>query len=80
MPDVALRGLSPALHQALKRAADQNHRSLNGEILARLETSLGTSTVDVDVLFARIEARRQRLGSLTMDEDELGKLKQDGRS
>lgn len=79
MPDVALRGLSPGLHQALKEAAEENHRSLNGEILARLEHSFGPSIVDVDVLLARVAARRDRLRSLTLSAEELRRLKDAGR-
>ena len=79
MPDVALRGLSSELHQALKRAAERSHRSLNGEILARLEASLGTSTLDVEALLVRIEARRTRTPIPNLDEAGLRGLKQAGR-
>ena len=79
MPDVALRGLDPTLHLALKRAAERNHRSLNGEILARLEASVQASVVNVDALLARIEARKGRTGSLKLDEDGLRGLKEEGR-
>ena len=79
MPDVALRGLSPGLHQALKEEAEQNHRSLNGEILARLERSFRPSIVDVDVLLARVEARRSRLGPLTLSGKDLREIKDAGR-
>ena len=79
MADVALRGMSSELHQALKRAAERSHRSLNGEILARLDASLRTSTVDVDALLARIEVRRARSGVPDLDTDELRALKQAGR-
>ncbi|MXW36323.1 MAG: Arc family DNA-binding protein, partial [Chloroflexi bacterium] len=40
MPDVALRGNPEQLHQDLKAAAKRSHRSLNGEILARLTASV----------------------------------------
>ena len=79
MPDVALRGMSPDLHRTLKRAAERSHRSLNGEILARLEASVRTSTVDVDALLARIEARKARSSVPDLDADELRALKEDGR-
>ncbi len=79
MPDVALRGLSPGLHQALKEAAERNHRSLNGEILARLEDSLRPYTVDVDVLLGRVEARKNRLADLELTEEELRAMKDTGR-
>lgn len=79
MPDIALRGLGPDLHRALKRAADRNHRSLNGEILARLEASVDPSPVMVDTLLARIQARKARLGSLELSEKDLRALRDDGR-
>ena len=40
MPDVALRGIPEELHLELKAAAKRSHRSLNGEILARLAASV----------------------------------------
>ena len=79
MPDVALRGMSPELHRFLKSAAERSHRSLNGEILARLEASVRTSTVDVDALLARIEARKARSSVPDLDANELRALKQGGR-
>ena len=79
MPDIALRGMSPELHRALKQGAERNHRSLNGEILARLEASVRTSTVNVDALLARIVARRGRSSIPDLDADELRTLKQEGR-
>lgn len=79
MPDVALRGMSPELHAALKRAAKSSHRSLNGEILFRLETSLQASTVDVDALLSLIEERRARNPVPELSPEELRTLKDDGR-
>jgi len=79
MPDIALRGMSRELHEALKRAAQRSHRSLNGEILARLEASLGTSTVDVEVLLGRIRERRTRSSVPDLDAGELRALKELGR-
>ena len=79
MPDVALRGMSPVLHQVLKKAAERNHRSLNGEILVRLEDSVGTATVDVEGLLARIRERKERLDLSALDDGELRGLKESGR-
>ena len=79
MPDVALRGMSPELHQALKRSAERRHRSLNGEILARLEASVAVTTVDVDALLTRVEERRARSSIPHLNTDELRALKEAGR-
>ncbi|MGD2121761.1 MAG: Arc family DNA-binding protein [Gemmatimonadota bacterium] len=79
MPDFALRGMSPTLHKVLKNAAERNHRSLNGEILARLEASVAPALLDVDGLLARVEARRARTGILELDGPLLRELKSEGR-
>jgi len=76
MPDVALRGMSPELHEALKRAAERSHRSLNREILARLDASFRTSTVDVGGLLERIRERRARSSVPALDAGELRALRQ----
>ena len=40
MPNVALRGVPEHVHRRIKDAARANHRSMNGEILARLAASV----------------------------------------
>ena len=40
MPNVALRGVPDHVHRRIKDAARANHRSVNGEILARLVASV----------------------------------------
>ena len=40
MPNVAVRGVPEPVHRRLKDAARANHRSMNGEILARLAASV----------------------------------------
>ena len=80
MPDIALRGMSPSVHSALREAAERNHRSLNGEILARLEASVRPTPLQVDTLLARIQARKARLGSLELGEEELRALRDNGRA
>ena len=79
MADVAVRGIPEQVHSALKRAAARNHRSLNGEILTRLEASLRPSTVDVQALLARIHDRAARMGLQDVDEELIRELKSAGR-
>ena len=55
MPDLALRGVPVHLRGKLKSAANRNHRSLNGETLARLTASVrgepaGAGTLLVQIL------------------------------
>jgi len=79
MADIALRGLTTEAHQALRDAAARNHRSLNGEILARLEASLRPSVTDVEGLLGRIRVRRERADIGSIDSAELRALKRAGR-
>ena len=43
MPSVTLRDIPPELHKRLKESAERNRRSLNAEILLRLESSAAPS-------------------------------------
>lgn len=79
MPHIALRGMSDDLHQELKSAAERNHRSLNGEILARLTASMRPSSVNVDELLDRIGRRRTTIGSIDLSETALRELRNAGR-
>ena len=80
MADVALRGVPDHVHSALKRAATRNHRSVNGEILFRLEASMRPTAVNVDTLLARIRERAARTQLHDVDEEMLSELKEEGRS
>lgn len=69
MPNLTVRGIPDELHVELKSAAKRNHRSLNGEILARLTASVGPPPVDRDELLKRIEERRRESGPVDVAED-----------
>ncbi len=79
MPDLALRGLSDLLHRELKSAARRNHRSLNGEILARLTASVRPGPVDAEALLERIQRCHEGLGPIDLDEATLRRLRDEGR-
>lgn len=80
MPDLALRGVPPDLHRELKAAARRNHRSLNGEVLARLAASVRTAPVEAATLLERIRRRNRALGPVALDEDTLNRLRDEGRA
>lgn len=56
------------LYEDLKKAADHNHRSLNAEIVARLQQSFGEQTArsiqdsDLDALLDLLQARAKKRG------------------
>lgn len=79
MAQIALRGVPDQLHQELRRAAARNHRSLNREILARLEESVHHRITDVEGLLERIRRRREDIGELDLSDETLRELKSAGR-
>ncbi len=79
MPNLALRGIPDGTYAALRRAAQRNHRSLNGEILARLQASLEEPAADPDVILARARQRATRMGPTPVDEPLIQRLKAEGR-
>ena len=87
MPDVALRSMPDDLHTELKAAAKRNHRSLNGEILARLlssaEPSVASRTAARQALLERvrerIRERRTAIGEIDLSPETIRSLRSEGR-
>ena len=79
MAQIALRGIPDQLHEELRSAAARNHRSLNGEILARLEESVGQRVLDAEQLMQRIRSRWELIGEVDLREDTLREMKNAGR-
>ncbi len=79
MPNMVLHGLPDDLHQALKSAARQNHRSLRAEILARLAASFRSGPVTAEALLKRIRHRRESIGLLDLSEGNLREMRDAGR-
>ncbi len=55
MVSLTLKNLPEELHARLKASAQANRRSLNSEILARLESQLLAPVADVDTELRRLE-------------------------
>lgn len=79
MTTITLRGMSPRLHRTLEEAAVRNGRSLNREILTRLEASVYPQPVDVEALLRRIERRHATLGPIDWSFENLRRLRDEGR-
>lgn len=79
MTTITLHGVSPRLYRALEAATVRNGRSLNREILTRLEASVCPQPVDVEVLLRRIERRHATLGPIDLSPKSVRRLRDDGR-
>jgi plasmid stability protein len=74
---ITLKNLPADLHKALSERAKQNHRSLNGEILATLQASLNLE-VDVQILLDESDRFVANLGFSTTHA-EISRYKNAGR-
>ncbi len=79
MPRIALRGVSERLHRDLRKSATRNRRSVNSEILARLESTFSGRTLDVDELIDRIREGRRAIGPIDTSDATLRAMKEEGR-
>ncbi len=78
MLNLTLKNLPPALHARLKASAVANRRSLNREILARLEAQLEAPPVDVA---AELRALEEFVASLPrVDHGRVGQYRSAGRA
>jgi len=79
MSSVTLRDLPPELHKELKESAERNRRSLNAEILWRLENSIGPiRKVSIEEIKDRIQRVHEKL-SFTTTDDEIRNAIRQGR-
>lgn len=69
---ITLKNIPDNIHLALKRAAESNHRSLNGEVIARLEQTLAQRQDRASQHLARAQQLRESLGKATAQK--IGKL------
>ena len=67
--NIALRNVPEDLHAELKAAARRNHRSLNGEILARLMLGQRGATLDVGAFLEENRQWHQRFAALDLSFD-----------
>jgi plasmid stability protein len=76
--NITLKGIPDEVYSRLKEVATENHRSLNSEIIARLEAQLLPRRTAQDQLQS-IRALRQRLGQSKFDHKLIDTYKREGR-
>jgi antitoxin FitA len=79
MVNFTVKGIPAHLYERLRAAAARNRRSINGEVIARLERSLGMAPVDADALLARARAVRERAPLPYLTDDALRAARDEGR-
>lgn len=79
MPTLTIRNISERLYRALEESAKVHGRSLNGEVLACLEESLGATPVDVDSLLSGIQELRDQISAPRLTDRILRSARERGR-
>jgi plasmid stability protein len=77
--NLTLKGIPDEVYERLKTSASINHRSLNSEIIARLEAQVLPRRSAAEQL-AAIRAARARLAATTFDHDAVDRAKREGRA
>ena len=76
MPALTLKNVPDALLDALRDAAAANRRSLNQEVLMRLERSLESRAVEPATFIAELRAFRRERGVKPVTEEILRKARE----
>jgi len=79
MPTIRLKNIPDALYERLKESAADHRRSLNSEVIVRLEQALLSVRIDPDAFLARADARRERLALPPLNDRRLKAIKIAGR-
>jgi plasmid stability protein len=78
MTTITIKNIPDELHEALKKKASLQRRSLNNEIIACLEASLRSLPVDLDSFLYKTQVLREQVSGRLSNKD-LKILKNEGR-
>jgi antitoxin FitA len=77
--NLSLKEVPATTHRTLKERAEANHRSLNGEILAILESAVSSTRIDASEISRRAAVLRTKFKGVISEAD-LNEAKRKGRS
>ena len=74
MATLVLKNVPEDLYQALKVAAERNHRSLNAQAIAYLSSCTGHRPISVDERLRQAATIRAQVAAVPISDDELVEL------
>ena len=80
MRNITVKNIPDDLYDKIKTTAKDNRRSINNEIINRLDRSLKSTRIDVHSLIRRIESFQNNIEVPLPTDDLIRNSKQDGRS
>lgn len=69
MPALTIKGIPDELLERLRRSAQANRRSLNAEVIHRLDRAVADPVADPEGFLARVRETRARMNVWVTDED-----------
>jgi len=79
MHNITLKNVPHDLYERIKSTAQENRRSINNEIINRLDDSLKSSRIDTHTLITKLDDIHKKLNAPPLTEDMLRKAKEEGR-
>jgi plasmid stability protein len=79
MPSITVKNIPPELYERLKQAAKAHHRSINGEIIAIIESAVFPRRIDPEQFLAEARKLRQAFGDYVITDEEFNQAKREGR-
>jgi plasmid stability protein len=79
MVAITVKNISAPLYERVKQRAKANHRSINNELITILEQSVMPQPIDVAKTLERTHLIRELTAHYVITNDELARLKNEGR-
>ncbi len=79
MPTITVKNIPEELYEQLREVARRNRRSINGEIINRIERSLASRRVPADQLLARIRRLHEGFTGPELSVEQIDDAKREGR-
>ena len=79
MHSITVKNIPDDLYDRILKTARENHRSINSEIIARLERSLRSRCLDMDAFLHRIDDFQKGFKVPRLTEKLLQTMKEEGR-
>ena len=79
MPSLTIKNVPAELLDRLTEAAARERRSLNSEVIRRLERSVATAAIDVPAMLEKVRALRERTNVPYVTDETIRELRDEGR-
>ena len=80
MPSLTIKNVPEGVYARLKRSAEEHRRSLNSEVIHRLEQAVGLDPVAPESLLAEVRALRESADVPYLTDESLREARDQGRA